>query len=85
MKTCNSQPKTRKTKLETLPVCKVYYKAIKIKITYTGINNWNITEKIEVSNYIYGAFPHSSVGKESTCNAGDSVCFLGWEDLLEKG
>ena len=26
----------------------------------------------------------SSVGKESTCNAGDLVQFLGWEDLLEK-
>ncbi|CAI9154200.1 unnamed protein product [Rangifer tarandus platyrhynchus] len=31
-------------------------------------------------------FPDSSVGKESTCNAGDtSVRFLGWEDPLEKG
>ena len=27
-------------------------------------------------------FPHSSVGKESVCNA---VPFLGQEDLLEKG
>ena len=30
-------------------------------------------------------FPDSSVGKESTCNAGDPVQFLGQEDLLEKG
>ena len=30
-------------------------------------------------------FPHSSVGKESACNAGDPVKFLGWEDPLEKG
>ena len=73
----NSQPKTRKTKLETLPVCKVYYKAIIIKITYTGINKWNITENPEVVYYIYGGFPHSSVGKESTCNAGDSGSFPG--------
>ena len=29
--------------------------------------------------------PSSSVGKESTCNAGDSVRFLGPEDPLEKG
>ena len=29
-------------------------------------------------------FPHSSVGKESTCNAGEPVQFLGWEDPLEK-
>ena len=27
-------------------------------------------------------FPHSSVGKESTCNL---VQFLGQEDLMEKG
>ena len=30
-------------------------------------------------------FPNSSVGKESTCNAGDPVRFLGQDDLLEKG
>ena len=28
--------------------------------------------------------PHSSVGKESTCNAGHLVQFLGQEDPLEK-
>ena len=27
----------------------------------------------------------ASDGKESTCNAGDSVLFLGWKDPLEKG
>ena len=30
-------------------------------------------------------FPDSSVGKESTCNAGDPVRSLGQEDPLEKG
>ena len=31
-------------------------------------------------------FPHSSVGKEPACNAGDPwVRSLGWEDPLEKG
>ena len=29
-------------------------------------------------------FPDSSVGKESTCNAGDPGSVPGWEDLLEK-
>ena len=29
-------------------------------------------------------FPDSSVGKESTRNAGDLVWSLGWEDTLEK-
>ena len=29
-------------------------------------------------------FPGGSDGKESTCNAGDWVPSLGWEDLLEK-
>jgi len=28
---------------------------------------------------------YSSVGKESACNAGDPVQFLGQEDPLEKG
>ena len=30
-------------------------------------------------------FPDSSVGKESTYNAGDPGLILGWEDPLEKG
>ena len=30
------------------------------------------------------SFPGNSAGKESTCNAGDLVLFLGWEDPLEK-
>ena len=30
-------------------------------------------------------FPGSSVGKESTCSAGDPIQFLGQEDPLEKG
>ena len=29
-------------------------------------------------------FPDSSVGKETTCNAGDLGSVLGWEDPLEK-
>ena len=34
--------------------------------------------------YRWVKFPASSVGKESTCNAGDPG-FLAQEDLLEKG
>ena len=30
-------------------------------------------------------FPGGISGKESTCNAGDWVQSLGWEDPLEKG
>jgi len=30
-------------------------------------------------------FPCGSAGKESTCNIGDWVQSLGWEDPLEKG
>ena len=30
-------------------------------------------------------FPDSSVGKESSCHAGDLGLFLGWEDPLGKG
>ena len=32
-----------------------------------------------------GGFPDNSVGKESTCNAGDPGSIPGWEDPLEKG
>ena len=37
-----------------------------------------------LSDFTIG-FPDSSVGKESACNAGDPVHFLGQEDLLDKG
>ena len=33
----------------------------------------------------YVGFPGSSAGEESTCNAGDPVQFLGWEDSPEEG
>ena len=42
-------------------------------------------------SFLYGptltsvGFLDSSIGKESACNAGDLVRFLGWEDPLEKG
>ena len=35
--------------------------------------------------YHLKAFPGDSGGKESACNAGDPVQFLGWKDPLEKG
>ena len=41
-------------------------------------NNMNESQK-------HQAFPGSSDGKESACNAGDSGLILGQEDLLEKG
>ena len=31
------------------------------------------------------SFPVGSDGRESACNAGDQVGFLGWKDSLEKG
>ena len=34
--------------------------------------------------FLLEGFPDSSVGKESACNAGDPVRFLGWEDPLER-
>ena len=36
-------------------------------------------------NIPFLGFPSSSAGKESACNAGDPVLFLGREDPLEKG
>ena len=49
------------------------------------------TFNIFIYLFIYGSaesslvFPGGSDGKESTCNAGDSVRSLGQEDPLEKG
>ena len=36
-------------------------------------------------SYYRLGFPGSSAGKESTCNVGDLVRSLGWEDPLVKG
>ena len=43
------------------------------------------TKKKIVKDSMCMGFPDSSVVKESACNAGDPVEFLGWEDPLEKG
>ena len=40
--------------------------------------------KIDLNTLSLG-FPGSSAGKESDCNAGNPVWFLGQEDLPEKG
>ena len=37
------------------------------------------------TGYDSKGFPHSSVAKESTYNAGDPGLILDWEDPLEKG
>ena len=34
---------------------------------------------------IWAQIPGGSDGKQSSCNEGDQVRSLGWEDLLEKG
>ena len=48
--------------------------------------NFVITMKKKiVEDSMCMGFPDSSVVKESACNAGDPVEFLGWEDPLEKG
>jgi len=39
---------------------------------------------ILVFKYIYEGLPCWLNGKESACNAGDTVHFLGWEDPVEK-
>ena len=37
-----------------------------------------------VDSRVVPVFPHSSVGKESACSAGDLRSIPGWEDPLEK-
>ena len=43
---------------------------------------WNIVITKQLG--LYGGFPGSSHAKESSCNTGDQVRSLGWEDPLEK-
>ena len=43
------------------------------------------TSKVLCGSQQTKGFPDSSVGKESTCNAGDPYLIPGWEDPLEKG
>ena len=54
--------------------------------TVTGNVNWcsNYGEEYRGSLKNYKGFPHSSVGKQSACNAETWVRFLGREDPLEK-
>ena len=40
---------------------------------------------IFLSIRVFSNVPDSSFGKESTCNEGDPVQFLGWEDPQEEG
>ena len=46
---------------------------------------WGVMVWIKRWHVLHMGFSDSSVGKESTCNAGDPVQFLGQRDLLEKG
>ena len=50
----------------------------------SGVHFSDSVVHICIHTHTYG-FPHSLVGKESACNAGDSVRFLGQEDPLETG
>ena len=46
---------------------------------------FNVKAISTLDNTYSPGFPGGSDGKESACNAGDQVRFLGWEDPLEKG
>ena len=50
-----------------------------------GVTLGRTLEKDKLPTSVFLGFPHSSAGKESTCNAGDLDLILGWEDPLEKG
>ena len=62
--------------VHSIPYTTVY------SILYTAVYSGYIL--YHILQYLVG-FPESSVGKDSACNAGDLVQFLGWEDPLEKG
>ena len=46
---------------------------------------WEYLASSISTGYDSKGFPHSSVAKESTYNAGDPGLILDWEDPLEKG
>ena len=62
-----------------LPDFRLYYKATVTKTVWywhknRNIGQWNKIQNPEINTQTYGhlgGFPHSSVGKESTCNARD--------------
>ena len=58
-------------------------KMIEVKAKCKALN-WCGLNEIWLILYKIG-FPSYSVGKESTCNAGDPVQLLGGKDPLEKG
>ena len=45
----------------------------------------DLLEKGWLATPVFLGFPCGSAGEESTCNVGDWVRSLGWEDSLEKG
>ena len=52
-----------------------------------GLKELDTTERLSLTHSLvaYSGFPDSSVGTESTCNAGDPVQFLGQGYPQEKG
>ena len=66
------------------PLCAFYQEASVIVLSLHCDVNFKHLIKVVTTSFSMG-FPDSSVGKESACNAGDPVQFLGGEDPLEKG
>ena len=52
----------------------------RFKVKIIGFNGF----KYNIMGF-FGGFPHSSVGKESACNAGDPGSIPGLANLLETG
>ena len=51
-------------------------------VRFLGLEIWR---RNRLPTSVFLGFPCGSAGKESTCNAGDLVRSLGWEDPLEEG
>ena len=62
----------------------VRYPVTQNKIKISEYFTQGLLKHITCEYILLTGFPDSSVGKESTCNAGDPGS-IGWEDLLEKG
>ena len=57
--------------------------AVFFSLLFFGVTFENYLPNLRLLGFTPMGFADSSVGKESTCNAGDLS--LGWEDPLEKG
>ena len=72
----------------TRNITNIYFKNYQWSITFKNCESLyytSVTYSIKHQLYFSKKKKNSSVGKESTCNAGDPSSIPGWGNLLENG